>query len=267
LPHKLKSGAAPEDVKLTREEYKDALRALQIELVKLQRRLIAEKERVLVIIEGRDAAGKDGMIKRLTAHMSPRETRIFAIGMPTERDLTSWYFQRFVPQLPAGGEFVIFNRSWYNRAGVERVMGFCTEDEHEQFMLTVPTFESMLVQSKIYLFKYYLDISHEEQKVRLAARVDDPLKQWKISPVDKVAQKHWKDYSLARDDMFRRTHHPLAPWHIVRSDHKKTARVALVADLLERMEYSGKHDKLARADRRVVFPYSDDLQVLARIAP
>ena len=267
MSHELNKPATPGDQKLTREAYKEALYELQVELVKLQRKLIAGKERVLVLIEGRDAAGKDGLIKRLTAHMSPRETRIFAVGMPTERDRTSWYFQRFVSQLPAGGEFVVFNRSWYNRAGVERVMGFCTHDECENFMYNVPTFEAMLVHSGIHIFKYYLDISREEQKKRLAARVEDPLKQWKVSPVDEAAQKHWEDYSAARDEMFRRTHHPSAPWLIVHSDHKKTARIALMADLLARTDYPHKQPKTCVPDTRVVFTYTDEMRGAGRIAP
>ena len=243
------------------------LHALQVELVKLQRHLIERGERMLVIVEGRDAAGKDGLIKRITAHMSPRETRVFAVGVPTERERTSWYFQRFVPHLPAGGEFVIFNRSWYNRAGVERVMKFCTDGEYEQFMLGVPTFETMLVQSGITVFKYYLDISCDEQKKRLEARENDPLKQWKTSPIDKVAHKHWKDYSRARDVMFRRTSHPAAPWFIVCSDHKKTARVAVLSDLLSRTVYPHKKPNLSAPDRRMVFAYSDEPEIRDRIAP
>ncbi|MFO1186339.1 MAG: polyphosphate kinase 2 [Alphaproteobacteria bacterium] len=253
--------------KLSSEEYKAALYECQVELVKLQRKLIAEGQRVLIIVEGRDAAGKDGLIKRLIAHMSPRETRVFAVGVPSEKERTSWYFQRFVPHLPAGGEFVVFNRSWYNRAGVERVMGFCTHEEYEHFMLTVPTFETLLVQAGITVFKYYLDISRSEQKKRLAARVDDPLKQWKVSPVDKVAQKKWEDYSEARDEMFRRTHHPSAPWHIVRSDTKKNARVALISDLLSRMDYPHKHAKACTPDPRTVFPYSEEAFGKGLIAP
>jgi polyphosphate kinase 2 len=267
LSHELKDASERDDPKLGGNDYEEALYARQVELVKLQRKLIDAGERVLVIIEGRDAAGKDGLIKRLIEHMSPRETRVFAVGIPTERDKTSWYYQRFVPQLPAGGEFVVFNRSWYNRAGVEQVMRFCTQDEHEHFMFTVPTFETMLVQAGISIFKYYLDISREEQKKRLADRVKDPLKQWKVSPVDKLAQKHWKDYSRARDEMFRRTHHPSAPWHIVRSDHKRTARIALISDLVARMDYPHKLERSCMPDARVVFAYSDAAREQGLIAP
>src|SRR5258708_18745628 len=175
--------------------YRAALLALQIELVKLQRAIISDHRKILVILEGRDGAGKDGAIKSIVQHLSPRETRAVALGKPTERDGSSWYFQRWVRHLPAGQEMVIFNRSWYNRAGVERVMAFCSEEEGETFLETVPTFEHMLERAGIKLFKYYLDISKGEQKTRLKERRNDPLKQWKISPIDEVAVKHWKAYS------------------------------------------------------------------------
>ncbi len=241
------------------DTYEDTLQALQIELVKLQRELIAKGRRVLVIVEGRDGAGKDGTIKRLTEHMSPRDTRVHAPGKPTDREETEWYFQRFVPELPAAGEFVIFNRSWYNRAGVERVMGFCSHDQVRAFFHAVVPFEDMLVRDGIALRKYYLDISKSEQKKRLAERHEDPLKQWKISPIDEVAGKKWNDYSKARDAMFRHSSHPSAPWHIVRADVKKTARLELLRDLLESFSYPGKKEKLLKADRDVVFPWAADL--------
>jgi polyphosphate kinase 2 len=232
--------------------YKKTLRALQIELVKLQRHLIAENCRVLIILEGRDGAGKDGTIKRLTEHMSPRETRVHAPGKPSSRQETEWYFQRFVPFLPAAQEFVIFNRSWYNRAGVERVMGFCTKAELAAFFEMVVPFETMLVRDGMYLRKYYLDISKTEQKKRLNARRKDPLKQWKISPVDEAALEHWKDYSKARDEMLRKTSHSAAPWRIVAANVKKHARLELIRDLLESFDYPGKKAKLAEPDRRQV---------------
>jgi polyphosphate kinase 2 len=236
--------------------YKNSLRQLQIELVKLQRHLIKKDARVLVLIEGRDGAGKDGAIKRLTEHMSPRETRIHAPGKPSSREATEWYFQRFTPFLPSAQEFVVFNRSWYNRAGVERVMEFCTAAQVEVFFQMVVPFESMLVRDGISLRKYYLDIGRGEQKKRLEARHKDPLKQWKISPVDEVALKHWKEYSEARDEMFARTDHPDAPWRIVRADVKKFARLALIRDLLSGFEYPGKDKKLVRPDRKFVFEWS-----------
>jgi polyphosphate kinase 2 len=240
------------------KHYKKALRELQIELVKLQRDLIADNAKVLMILEGRDAAGKDGAIKRITHHMSPRETRVHAPGKPSNTQETQWYFQRFVPFLPSGAEFVIFNRSWYNRSGVEQVMGFCTKAQLHSFYESVIPFENMLVRDGIHIRKYYLDISRGEQKKRLAEREDDPLTQWKISPVDAKAQKMWDQYSRARDETFRRTDHPTAPWRIVQTDIKKIARLEIVRDLLSSFEYTGKDKKVARPDRDVVFFYTPD---------
>jgi len=237
-------------------EYHNSLFELQVELVKLQRKLIAEGRRVLVIFEGRDGAGKDGTIKRLTEHMSPRETRVHAPGMPSSREETEWYFQRFVPFLPAATEFVVFNRSWYNRAGVERVMGFCTKEQVGEFFQSVVPFEAMLTRDGIALRKYYLDISKHEQKIRLKARDQDPLKQWKSSPVDAAAVKDWKKYSKSRDEMFKRTNHPDAPWRIVRADVKKTARLELIRDLLSSFEYKGKSQSLATPNPKIVFTWS-----------
>jgi polyphosphate kinase 2 len=238
-------------------DYHRALYDLQVELVKLQRRLIADGERVLVIVEGRDGAGKDGTIKRLTEHMSPRETRIHAPGMPSNREDTEWYFQRFVPFLPAAAEFVVFNRSWYNRAGVERVMGFATKKQVEEFFESVVPFEEMLVRDRLVVRKYYLDISRGEQKKRLTARAKDPLTQWKVSPVDAKALKKWDEYTQARNEMFRRTSHAAAPWRVVRGDVKKVARLELIRDLLASFDYGGKSKKLARPDASVVFPWSE----------
>ena len=236
--------------------YKRALYDLQVELVKLQRHLIAKQARVLVILEGRDGAGKDGSIKRLTEHMSPRETRVHAPGKPSDREETQWYFQRFVPFLPAAEEFVVFNRSWYSRAGVEKVMGFATDRQVEDFLDMVVPFEEMLVRDGIELRKYYLDITKPEQKKRLAVRHKDPLKQWKMSPVDEAAQENWKPYSEARNTMFKRTTHPLAPWRVVRADVKKIARLELIRDLLESFSYKGKDKTLTAPDRKIVFPWS-----------
>ena len=244
------------DLQEAHQHYHKQLYELQVELVKLQRTLISGSARVLILLEGRDTAGKDGTIKRLTAHMSPRETRVHAPGMPSNRDLTEWYFQRFVPFLPAAAEFVIFNRSWYNRAGVERVMGFCTEKQVAEFFESVVPFEEMLVRDGIELRKYYLDISKKEQKERLEARVDDPLKQWKTSSVDEAALENWKKYSKARDEMFERTSHAAAPWHIVRADVKKTARLEFIRDVLAGFDYRGKSNKLAQPDPEIVFPWS-----------
>jgi len=242
------------------DDYKRELRALQIELVKLQRDLIESEARVLVIFEGRDGAGKDSTIKNVIEHMSPRETRIFAPPKPSDRELRQWYFHRFVVQLPLGGEFVFFNRSWYNRAGVERVMGFCTEKEVEEFFDTVNDFESLLVRSRLALRKYYLDISHKEQKKRLLSRQKDPLKTWKNSPIDAAALKKWHAYTKARDEMFQRTSHPLGPWRIVKADDKKLARLELMRDLLDSFPYSGKKKSLVRPDPDSVFLWSPGIE-------
>jgi polyphosphate kinase len=243
------------DGKLDRE-----LGALQIELVKLQRELIASEARVLVIVEGRDGAGKDGTIKRLIEHMSPRDTRVFAPPKPSDRETRQWYFQRFVGQLPSGGEFVIFNRSWYNRAGVERVMGFCSDKEVEEFFDTVSEFENLLMRSGLELRKYYLDISRAEQKKRLADRQKDPLKTWKNSPVDAKALKKWDAYTKARDEMFLRTAHGLAAWRIVKADHKKHARLALIRDLLDSFSYPGKKKPLLVPDGDIILHWTPGIE-------
>ncbi|MBU6397900.1 MAG: polyphosphate kinase 2, partial [Rhodospirillales bacterium] len=201
--------------------YEKQLRHLQIELVKLQRHVISEGRRVLIILEGRDGAGKDGTIKRITEHLSPRDIRVVALPKPSDFETTQWYFQRYVAHLPAAGEIVLFNRSWYNRAGVEKVMGFCTDSEYREFMRTAPTFETMLADAGIIIIKYYLDISRKEQKKRLEARRDDPLKQWKISPIDEKALRHFDDYTKARNAMLLATDSAAAPWVVVQANDKK----------------------------------------------
>jgi polyphosphate kinase 2 len=248
-------------------DYKAELRELQIELVKLQRHVIGAGERILVLVEGRDGAGKDGVIKRIVQHLSPRETRVVALGKPSDRERSGWYFQRWVAQLPVAGELVLFNRSWYNRAGVERVMGFCTDAECEEFLDSAPTFEQMLIQSGTRLFKYYLDISRSEQKKRLKSRAEDPLKQWKISPVDARALRLWREYGRARDAMLPRTHSSLAPWTIVSADRKRPARLGLIRDLLGRLDYEGKKDALLEVDRNVVYPWSPACAEQGKLAP
>jgi polyphosphate kinase len=237
--------------------YRKALVKLQIELVKLQRQIIAGGERILVILEGRDAAGKDGTIKHVTEHLSPRETRIVALGPPSDRERHSWYFQRYVRYLPAAGEMVLFNRSWYNRAGVEPVMGFCTKRETREFLEMVPAFEQMLIHSGIRLFKYYLDIDRREQKRRLKERQRDPLKQWKLSPVDAKAPKLWAQYSKARNTMFQRTSTLIAPWTVVRADDKHLARLNLIRDLLSRLDYSHRNERLIISDPKIVFAFDE----------
>ncbi len=245
-------------VSITHKDYKAQMRLLQIELVKLQRHIIACGEKILVLFEGRDAAGKDGSIKRIVKYLSPRETRVVALGKPSDRQQSGWYFQRYVAQLPVAQELVLFNRSWYNRAGVEQVMGFCTEDEYEAFMQTVPKFEEMLVNSGFTLLKYYLDISKDEQILRLADRARNPLKQWKTSPIDAVAVKHWKAYSSARDAMLLRTHTATSPWCVVRGDDKRLARLNLMRDMLSRLRYADKNEALLRPDRAIVFDFTLD---------
>ena len=242
-----------------KHHYARALRALQIELVKLHRHVIARGRKVLVILEGRDGAGKDGTIKRIVEHLSPREVRVVAPGKPSDREETEWYFQRFIVHLPAAQEIVLFNRSWYNRAGVEYVMKFCTRAEHEAFLESVPGFEQMLVRSGIHLLKYYLDISRAEQARRLKERRRDPLKQWKLSPVDEAAQEHWGDYSRARDQMFMRSHTHEAPWMVVRADDKHQARLNVIRDMLSRVKAPDVSRKLARPDARVVREFSERL--------
>ncbi|OAI18346.1 MULTISPECIES: polyphosphate kinase 2 [Methylomonas] len=253
--------------KSERPNYKDVLRQLQVELVKLQSHIIKHGDKILILFEGRDAGGKDGTIKRIIQHLSPRETRVVALGKPSDRDLGSWYFQRYTEHLPAAQEMVLFNRSWYNRAGVERVMGFCSDADYHEFIETVAHYEQLLVRSGIKLFKYYLDISKEEQKKRLKARLDDPLKQWKISPIDKAAQKHWRQYSEARNIMFARTHHLSAPWTVVRADDKQAARVNIIKDLLSRLDYKGRDEELILPDGNVVFNYEESYLHNGMIAP
>ena len=237
--------------------YRRDLHELQIELVKFQRRLIQRGYRILVLFEGRDAAGKDGAIKHIIEHLSPRETRVVALPAPTSEQRTTWYFQRYVVHLPAAAEFVLFNRSWYNRAGVERVMGFCSETEAQTFLEDAPIFERMLVNSGIHLFKYYLDIDRHEQTKRLAERRHDPLAQWKTSPIDKVALKHWADYTRARDEMLRLTHSPHAPWHIVRANDKHATRLNLIRHLLSHLHYRKKERDLLTFDPGVVFTFDE----------
>ncbi len=245
----------------TGNSYKETLLKLQIELVKLQRHVIEKDLKLLVLFEGRDAAGKDGVIKRITQHMSPRETRVVALGKPTARENRSWYLQRYVQHLPASQEMVLFNRSWYNRAGVERVMGFCTAEECDAFFHAVVPFEKILVDGGILIHKYYLDITKEEQAKRLEDRRINPLKQWKISPIDAVALDHWDDYSTARDDMLARTHNEVTPWHVIKTDSKKKARLNVIRDLLSNVDYPKKNPEILLPDQSVVLKYHDGLDL------
>ncbi len=241
--------------KTAKQKYNDELYDLQVELTRLQKYIIETGQKVLVIFEGRDAAGKDGTIKRIIEHLSPRETRVVALGKPSNRDETSWYFQRWASYLPAGGELVLFNRSWYNRAGVERVMGFCSQHDCDYFLKAAPLFEQLLVHSGLIILKYYLDISRDEQKKRLQSRREDPLKQWKMSPIDGTALKHWKAYSEARNEMLAKTHTPFAPWTIVRADKKSEARLNIIRDILTHFDFDRKNHDRNLPDPNIVFPY------------
>jgi polyphosphate kinase 2 len=218
-------------------DYDNELRCLQIELVKLHEWVRHEHLKVVILFEGRDAAGKGGAIKRITESLNPRICKVVALGTPTEREKTQWYFQRYVAHLPAAGEMVLFDRSWYNRAGVERVMGFCTESEYQEFMLTCPEFECMLVRSGIILIKYWFSVSDTEQERRFQDRMKRPTKRWKISPMDLESRKHWADYSKAKDDMFNNTDHKQAPWFVVDSEDKKAARLNVIRHLLSKISY------------------------------
>jgi polyphosphate kinase len=223
--------------KLDKRTYSRELARLQIELVKLQEWVKHKGLKVVVIFEGRDAAGKGGAIKRITESLNPRICRVVALGIPTEREKTQWYFQRYVPHLPAAGEMVLFDRSWYNRAGVERVMGFCTEQEVEEFFHSCPEFERMLIRSGIILIKYWFSVSDAEQERRFQARIDDRTKRWKLSPMDLEARRRWADYSRAKDEMFAFTDSKQSRWYVVNADEKPRARLNCICHLLSLIPY------------------------------
>jgi polyphosphate kinase 2 len=235
-----------------KHDYEAELRTLQIELVATQAWAIDHGLKILIVFEGRDAAGKDGAIKRITEYLSPRQTRVVALSKPTERETGQWYFQRYAPHLPAAGEIVLFNRSWYNRAGVEPVMGFCTPAQYEQFLNDAPHFERMLTGAGTVLIKFWLDISKEEQARRLQERIGDPLKRFKVSSLDAEAQTRWDDYSAARDTMLAATHSTHAPWTVIATDDKKAARLNIIRHILHRLDRPGS--KVARTDKAIVFP-------------
>jgi polyphosphate kinase 2 len=241
-PAKPKKGRASgkpqeEPKRLKKKEYEDELNRLQIELVKLQAWIKEKGLKVVVLFEGRDAAGKGGVIKRITQKLNPRVCRVVALGVPTERDKTQWYFQRYVPHLPAAGEMVLFDRSWYNRAGVERVMGFCTEEEYREFLRSCPEFERMLIRSGVILIKYWFSVSDEEQEARFRARLHDPTKRWKLSPMDLESRAKWVEYSKAKDEMFAHTDIKQAAWYVVEADDKRRARLNCVSHLLTVIPY------------------------------
>jgi len=229
--------AAPKHKPLENEFYTSELARLQVELVKLQEWIKAKGLKVVAIFEGRDAAGKGGVIKRITQSLNPRVCRVVALGTPTEREKTQWYFQRYAPHLPAAGEMVLFDRSWYNRAGVERVMGFCTDEEYTEFLRSCPEFERMIVRSSIILIKYWFSVSDEEQEKRFHDRITDPTKRWKLSPMDLESRAKWMEYSKAKDEMFAYTDIKQAPWYVVNADDKKRARLNCIHHLLSLIPY------------------------------
>lgn len=243
------------------------LEMLQVELVSAQISTLETGRKILVVFEGRDTAGKDGVIRRLTEHLSVRATRVVALPKPSDRERSQWYFQRYAAHLPAAGEWVIFNRSWYNRAGVERVLGFSTPSEQSQFLGDAPVFERMLAEAGVTLVKYWLDISKGEQAKRLEKRRTDPLKRLKISPLDAVAQENWEAYSAARDEMLTRTHSALAPWYCVRADHKSSARLNVIRHLLHTIGAPGLSAEVARPDPEVLFPFEMEALTDGRLAP
>jgi polyphosphate kinase len=240
----------PATEKLPRKLYEKELHRLQVELVTMAEWVKREGARVVVVFEGRDAAGKGGVIKRITEYISPRVARVVALPAPTEREKSEWYFQRYIAHLPAAGEIAIFDRSWYNRAGVERVMGFCTPEEHRRFLHQCPIFERMLVDDGIFLIKYWFSVSDEEQERRFKKRIDDPLKQWKLSPMDLEAQSRWVDYSRAKDEMFVHTDIHEAPWHVVESDIKRNARINCISHLLGQVPYEHQEPDRIELPRR-----------------
>jgi polyphosphate kinase len=226
-----------ESRKIKNDVYEAELARLQIELVKMQNWIKHDGLRVLVLFEGRDAAGKGGVIKRITESLNPRICRVVALGTPTEREKTQWYFQRYVAQLPAAGEMVLFDRSWYNRAGVERVMGFCTDEQYSEFLRSCPEFEQMLCRSGILIVKYWFSVSDAEQERRFQGRMNDPTRSWKLSPMDIESRSKWVEYSMAKDVMFGHTDHKMAPWRVVKADNKKLARLNCIRHLLSLIPY------------------------------
>jgi polyphosphate kinase 2 len=239
--------------------YEKELRRLQVELLKLQNHIKERGLKVLMIFEGRDAAGKGGTIKRITEHLNPRGARVVALEKPSEKEATQWYFQRYVAHLPSAGEMVLFDRSWYNRAMVEPVMGFCTEREHHKFLKDAPKFEKMIVDEDIHIFKFYFSVSKKEQAKRFKARETDPLKQYKLSPVDKESQRLWDEYSLAKFMMLSSTHSEVAPWTIIKSDNKKKARINCIKHILNFLDYPDKIDpKEIEVDKNIVIYGRDE---------
>jgi polyphosphate kinase len=247
----------PYDERMTRHEYEYLKRPLQIELVKLQNWVKSVGERIVIVFEGRDAAGKGGTIKRFTEHLNPRGATVVALVKPNQRERTQWYFQRYVPHLPAAGEIVMFDRSWYNRAGVERVMGFCTDEEYWEYMREAPDFERMLVRSGLYLTKFWFSVTPGEQRTRFIIRRIDPVRQWKLSPMDIESLDKWEDYTEAKEAMFHYTDSPHAPWTVIKSNDKKRARLEAIKHVLLKFDYEGKNaEVIGEPDKLLIGPPS-----------
>ena len=244
-------------------EYENELKRLQIELLKLQNYVKEKGLKVLMIFEGRDAAGKGGTIKRITEHLNPRGAKIVALEKPNDKEKTQWYFQRYTTHLPSAGEIVLFDRSWYNRAGVEPVMGFCTQEEHHEFLREVPEFEKMLVKSDTILFKFYFSVSKKEQGRRFKKRETDPLKQYKLSPVDKESQKLWDKYTVAKYSMLMASNTEIAPWTVIRSDNKKFARLETIKHILNSMDYTNKADEnMFKANKKILVSGIEEINIM-----
>ena len=247
----------PYDERMSRHEYESLKRPLQIELVRLQNWVKSTGQRIVLVFEGRDAAGKGGTIKRFTEHLNPRGATVVALAKPSEREQSQWYLQRYVPHLPAGGEIVMFDRSWYNRAGVERVMGFCTQAEYEEFMREAPEFEHMLVRSGLYLTKFWFSVTPAEQRTRFIIRRVDPVRQWKLSPMDLKSLDKWEAYTEAKEAMFHFTDTGEAPWTVVKSNDKKRARLEAIKHVLAKFDYEGKDEKvIGEPDKAIIGPPS-----------
>lgn len=245
--------------KLTRQEYEETLYLLNIELVKLQSWVKAKGIKIVVLFEGRDAAGKGGAIKRIIECINPRGCRVVALDKPTEREKTQWYFQRYITHLPSAGEIVLFDRSWYNRAGVERVMGYCNKDQVMEFLRTVQSYENMIQRSGIHLTKFWFSVSKKEQAKRFHKRETDPIKHWKLSPVDRASQSLWNEYTRAKEDMFYYTSSPDSPWVVVKSNDKKRARLNAIMFLLSQFEYDNKNHELINIDQRIIRTVKEEL--------
>jgi len=244
-------------------EYEEELNKLQIELLKWQKHVIAKEDRVLLLFEGRDAAGKGGTIKRIIEHLNPRGARVVALLKPSDRERTQWYFQRYIQHLPSGGEIVLFDRSWYNRAMVEPTMAFCTDEENKRFLKDTPMLEAMLVKNGILLFKFFFSVSKEEQMRRFTARETSPLKQYKISPVDREAQERWDDYTVRKFQMLNETNRTISPWTIIRSDNKKKARLNCIKHILSKVKYENKiSEEQLRADPEIVVSGIDEIRFM-----